>query len=174
MSINPEASDLLSGGDYDVDDAPIRRRWPVVDFASGPERPDPFASAKEVGNLLDLEPQHDVLLPTAPAIDFGKAPGRDDGPGASGPVLDQLLDLHPQPEQILPRYPAAVIKPDPRQPRTRPKRWPVVRSENDELLESIERAIDAAGPPPPPSGLHSEGLPHGDGEEPGVNASRRW
>ena len=157
--VDPTArpEELLSGGDYDVDERPVRRRWPVVDFGAGPERPDPFAAAVDAGgDMLDLEPQHELLLHRAPAVDFGRAPGRDDDHGADG-ALGYLLELEPRPEVVMPAHPTtAVMKRDPNYRRERPRRWPVVRSEQDKLLDSIERHISGAGPPPFGSGSVSE------------------
>ena len=101
--------------------------------------------------MLDLEPNHDAVLQRAPAVDFGSGPHRDaprgDGADHTPDALGNLLELYPQPEVVLPSHPTTVMKRDPRQPRTRPRRWPVVRSEHDKLCDEIEAAILAAGPP---------------------------
>ena len=146
-----DAHEILSGGDYDANDRPTRHRWPVVDFGSAPERPELFAHEAPADRMLDLEPNHDAVLQRAPAVDFGSGPHRDaprgDGADHTPDALGNLLELYPQPEVVLPSHPTTVMKRDPRQPRTRPRRWPVVRSEHDKLCDEIEAAILAAGPP---------------------------
>lgn len=145
----------LSAGDYDVNDAPIRTRWPVVDFGSGPGRTDLGSAAAIGGVALDLEPSaaHDRLLPRAPgAPDFGRATGRErrDGEAASE---GHVLDLDPQPDVVRPSHPTSVaMRPDPNQPRRRQRRWPVVdaseRVHDEAALTDIERAIATAAQSP--------------------------
>ena len=63
-------------------------------------------------------------------------------------ALGQLLELYPRPEAVMPSHPTSVVmRRDPNQPRQRPRRWPVVRSEQDRLLDSIELALAEAPPP---------------------------
>ena len=144
--------EVLSGGDYDADDSRIRRRWPVVDFGSAPERPDLFPTDPSGGQMLDLDPLPDAVLPRAPCVDFHSAPERDaprgDGADHTPDALGQLLELYPRPEAVMPSHPTSVVmRRDPNQPRQRPRRWPVVRSEQDRLLDSIELALAEAPPP---------------------------
>ena len=143
---------MLSGGDYDADDSRIRRRWPVVDFGTAPERPDLFPTDPSGGQMLDLDPLPDAVLPRAPCVDFHSAPERDaprgDGADHTPDALGQLLELYPRPEAVMPSHPTSVVmRRDPNQPRQRPRRWPVVRSEQDRLLDSIELALAEAPPP---------------------------
>lgn len=146
------SSEPLSGGDYEVDETPVRYRWPAVDFAKGPER---FVEkvSDEGGVLeLDLEPARQLVEHRARAVDFAHGPGRDDTADAGGRALEgQLLDLDPQPEVILPSHPTLVtMRRDPNRPRVR--RQTVRRTGDDGILCDIERAlaVHAAEPLPPP------------------------
>ena len=129
----------LSGGDYDVDERPVRRRWPAVDFGLGPGRPETAADGEGDHLELHLEMARAAIEPRARVVDFSSAQGHESVAADANPFEGQLLDLHPNPEVILPRHPAAVIHRDPRQRRVR--RQPVVRVGDDGILCDIERAL---------------------------------
>jgi hypothetical protein len=141
------ASEMLSGADYEVNERPVRRRWPVVDFGSAPPRRSLFEARDGGGDALDLEPRADVVLPRAPAVDFSRAPGREAESEGGAPPEGQLLDLQPLmlpsgASAELPSQPCNVaMRRDPNHPRRRRQRWPIVRSEEDVLLDEIESAI---------------------------------
>ena len=110
--------------------------------------------------MLDLEPSKALVMHHAPAIDFGRAPGRDSAavavaagePAREG--LPYLLDLEPQKEVVMPSHPTTVVmRADPNAPiPRRQRRWPVMRADggDDGILNDIERALAEAPPPPSP------------------------
>ena len=129
----------LSAGDYVVDERPVRRRWPAVDFGLGPGRSETAADGEGDQLDLQLEMARAAVEPRARVVDFSSAQGHESVAADANPFEGQLLDLHPDPEVILPRHPAAVIHRDPRQRRVR--RQPVVRVGDDGILCDIERAL---------------------------------
>lgn len=136
----------LSAGDYEVNDAPLRHRWPAFDFGQAAPRP-PLFPADPVGEgaMLDLEPSTALVLPRAPAVAFSRAEGHAGGVQPELIPEGRVLQLEPRPDAVLPSQPTVVaMRRDPNQPR-RQRRWPVVRPDGERVDEThlvdIERAL---------------------------------
>ena len=141
-------TETISAGDYEPDLAPVRRRWPVVDFASGPSRDDDVTVGgigTHEGDLLELDvpAARAATEPSARTVDFARARGHAADDSVAG-FEGRLLDLDPQPDVVLPSHPTMVtMRRDPARPRVR--RTPVVRGNegHGDILCDIEQALAA-------------------------------
>ena len=103
-SLTKSATGPISAGDYEPNVSRVQRRWPAIDFSSGPSRPDHFQATghqNDDGHVLELDVElaRSSTEPRARVVDFSSGVGHNTRAERSDAAYEgQLLELNPYPE----------------------------------------------------------------------------